>query len=137
MNFAHFEAVHDDTRIDPVIVCHLAQPLAAALGARRGRVLLSHATVQKQRLHHPDLTLNDYRVLKPALMMGEYRQDTPRSAIVIFTDGVFTGETYRGAIKSTQDGRCLFCVSFCLVRGRKITQLQRRISALPLLREHD
>lgn len=134
MNFAHFEGVFTNARRDPVIVCHIPNALAAMLGARRGRVLLSHDTMEKQHRHHPDLTLDDYRVLEATLMMGEYRQDTPCSAMVTYTDTVYLDRNYRAALKATTDGR-LYCVSFNRLRDRDLRTARRK--PFPIIRDHN
>lgn len=133
MNPKHLVALFRQERIDPVLICHLTTELAGRLGARRSRVFLSRETMDKQLDHHPDLDVEHYFLLKPALLQGEYRQDTPRSAMVVFTDTVWTGCSYRAAIKATQAG--LFCVSFNKLRDRHLARALR--SPHPIIRQHD
>lgn len=135
MNFAHFEGLYLGNRIDPVIVCHLDKALAGQLGAVRGRVLMSDDTMAKQHLRHPDLSLEHYRVLVPTLMRGEYRQDTPRSAVISYTDVYLFGESFRAAVKVTQDGKRIYVVSFNRMRESKRKQASRK--PFPVIREHD
>lgn len=96
MNLSHLKGLYEGARHDPLIVCHVDQAIAAALGATRGRVLLTDGTMRKQIRKHPDLTLEHYGVLPAALARGEYRQDKPDGAIVIYVD------TFLGIIPLTQ-----------------------------------
>lgn len=136
MNFDHFLSLYDGVRYDPVIVGHIPNALAAKLGAARGRVLLSHDTLVKQRAHHPDLTVDDYRVLAPTLMMGEYRQDTPRTARILYCDTVYNSCYYRAAIKTPlDDPRRIYVVSFNRVRERQARQMLQH--DFPIIKAHD
>ena len=134
MNFNHFLGLYRDERYDDLIVCHITNDLAALLGAARGRVLLSHETVTKQRKHHPDLVEDDYRSLRATIMMGEYRQDTPSTAYILFTDTALNDCNYRAAIKGTSDRR-IYCTSFNKIRDRQMAQARRK--PFPIIRCHD
>ncbi|WP_209720812.1 MULTISPECIES: hypothetical protein [Asticcacaulis] len=133
MNFDHFLGLYRDERIDDVIVCHLEQRIAAAIGCGRGRVWLSLDTVKKQREHHPDLDEVDYRVLPPCLAFGELRQDTDRTIISVYSDTYFRGYNYRACIKGTRDGR-IFVTSFNRLRDSHMAKLRRKDQIV--IREH-
>jgi hypothetical protein len=135
MNMKHFMGLYLGERYDPITVCHIPNQLAAVIGAVRGRVLLSHETITKQLSHHPDLTIDDYQVLRACLMMGEYRQDGPRSASILFTDTVYNSCNYRAAVKSTGDGKRIYCLSFNRIRDRQLAQARRK--PYPIIKEHD
>src|ERR1022692_1300359 len=126
MHFPHFLGLYRDQRIDPVIVCHIKNDLAALIGAVRGRVLLSHETMVKQRRRHGDLTEQDYMALQATLMMGEYRQDGPKSAYVLYVDTALNGCNDRAALKATTDGKRIYCTSFNRIRDRQVRQARRK-----------
>lgn len=134
MNFNHFLGLYRGERTDPVIVCHIDQPLALQLGALRGRVLMSLDTIEKQKAHHPDLLEDHYRVLEPTLRQGEYRRDTERSAQINFTDTHFHDANFRAAIKVCRR-QILWVVSFNLLRDRHAAKMRRKL--FPIIREHD
>lgn len=136
MNLIHLRALLASERIDPLIVCHIPNPLAALIGATRGRVLLSHDTVLKQLSHHGDLTIDDYRVLPACVTMGEYRQDTPRTVVINFVDEHLNGANYRAALKVPSDKpNRIYCVSFNRLRDRMLAKERR--SKFPVIKAHD
>lgn len=134
MNFSHFEGLYRGQRIDRVIVCNLHPEIVTAIGGRVNRVFLSPETLEKQRRRHPDLQEFHYRALKPALHYGEYRQDSPRSAVVLFVDTKLTGLSYRAHVKATTNGREIYANSFCLLGNRQYRAELRR--PYPVLRKH-
>jgi hypothetical protein len=129
MHFPHLTGLFQEARIDDCIVCHIDQAIAQKLGARRGKVLISHDTMRKQARKHPDLTLDHYRALPMALERGEYRWAPPKSAIVIFVDEHCFNTTFRACVKATRDGR-LYVVSFNRMRDRHAAKERRREHAV-------
>lgn len=134
MNFDHFLGLYRAERTDPVIVCNIEPDLALKLGARRGRVLMSLDTIEKQKAHHADLTTEHYQVLHPTLMRGEYRQDTPRTAQINYTDSIMFDMNFRAAVKVCRNG-VIWVVSFNLLRERHAAKMRRK--PYPILRAHD
>jgi len=134
MNFEHFLGPYNDERIDSLILGHVAPEVAEALGAKVRRVLLSIDTVRKQRLRHPELEPDHYRSLKPALQLGEYRQDSQRSAVVLFIDTKLHDYGMRACVKATANGRELYLVSFCFLRKRTYARELRK--GFPVIRPH-
>lgn len=134
MNHQHFLGLYYGERIDPVIVCQLDPELARALGARVTRVYLSAETLKKQRERHADLAPNDYRALRPALMMGEYRREGPRTAIVLFVDAKLLDWGIRAHVKVTQNSREIYVDSFCKMRDK--TYRRELLKPHPILRPH-
>lgn len=134
MNFAHFQGLYDGDRVDPVIVCNIERPLAVALGAKVLRVLLSAETIEKQKRRHAELSSDDYMVLRPALLFGEWRQDGPGSAVILYIDRHCLGTGVRTVVKVTADGRKIFVKSFCRMRDRSYRAELRK--PFPILRQH-
>lgn len=134
MNFAHFQGLYNDLRIDPVIVCNVERALASAIGARVTRVFLSPETLAKQKDRHPDLEADDYMALRPAILYGEWRQDGPNKAVILFVDRHLIGFGVRVCLKATANGREIYVVSFCRLNQRKYATELRK--PLPMLREH-
>lgn len=134
MNFTHFLGLFREERIDPVIVFNLHQDLAAAMGAKVTRVLLSRETLAKQKRRHGELTEADYRLVRPALQFGEYRQETPRTLMVLFVDTKLTTKNYRIHLKATGNGKEIYLDSLCILGRRQHRAELRR--GLPIIREH-
>lgn len=134
MNFNHFISLYRGERIDRVIVCNLHPDIAASIGARVTRVYLSSETLEKQKRRHPDLQEFHYRALRPAINLGEYRQETERTAVVLFVDSRLTGLSYRAHIKATENGREIYANSFCLLGKRQYRAELRR--PYPIIRTH-
>lgn len=95
---------------------------------------MSHDTIEKQKAHHPDLTDAHYRVLEPTVMRGEYRQDSPKSAQINYTDSYLYGVNFRAAVKVCRRG-LLWMVSFNLLRDRHAAKMRRK--PLPVIKAHD
>jgi hypothetical protein len=134
MNRDHLFQLFNGLRIDALVVGHIEANLATQIGALRNRVLLSNDTMMKQRLHHPDLELRDYWSLPACLSFGEVRKDANRSAIILFTDEVLNGCNYRAAIKATNDGKEIYCVSFNRLRDRHL--IKAKAKAFEIIRPH-
>jgi hypothetical protein len=134
MNLNHFLALYRQERIDPVIVCNLPASLVAMIGAKVTRVYLSTETLDKQRRRHPDMTEAHYRALAAALRNGEYRQDSPRTAVVLFVDARLNGLSFRAYVKSTDNGKEIYVTSFCVVGKRQYRAELRR--PYPVIRKH-
>jgi hypothetical protein len=118
LDFDHLLGLHTGEWADYLIVREIDSLVAAALGASTQKVFLSAHTIQKQIDHHKEMPISAYRVLGPCLVFGEYRQDTVRTAIVLFVDTVLTNRYYRAYIKATNAGDELFLQSFHPVNAR-------------------
>jgi hypothetical protein len=139
MDFGHLTGLHLSERDDPLTVCTLRSDISAALGANTLRVTLSYATLQKQQKSHPDLLLDYYRVLPPALRMGAFYQDDRRTAVVFYTDVHQFSANFRVAIKATARGDELYVLSFFKLRDADLKAQIRKMKRLghPCLKEHD
>ncbi|MBV8594166.1 MAG: hypothetical protein JOZ27_07700 [Caulobacteraceae bacterium] len=134
MNFEHFLGLYLEQRMDPVIVCNLESEVAQAIGARVTRVWLSRDTLDKQKVRHPDLRPEDYRALKPALLLGEVRLESPKSAIVLYVDTRLLDWGLRVHLKATVNGREIYTDSFC--RLRRSAYRRELAKAYPVVRAH-
>lgn len=126
MDFEHLLGLHTGLRREPLPIADIDPFIAQALGARTRRVLLSAETIQKQLRRHPDLPISAYRCAKPCLNRGSYRQDSPRSAVVLYTDQSIFGVHFRAYIKATQAGHELYLVSFLMMRERDLRRELRK-----------
>jgi hypothetical protein len=134
MDYGHFLGLYLDERYDALTICHVDLGVARALGATTSRVMLSYETVMKQRMRHRDLRPDDYRVLRMALLDGEYRRQEANKAVVLYVDALLTDYNVRACVKATRDGSELYLVSFCLMRRKSYQQELRK--PLPILRGH-
>ncbi|MFB9968974.1 phage minor head protein [Pseudoroseomonas cervicalis] len=108
---------------DNLVVGELAAEVQAALGARQGAVLLSPQTLAKQLRHHPDLTPEDYDVLRQLIGSPDVvRREEDRRLALIKRQGV----VYVAAIKSTADGAENYLLSFRRARPKSVRQLLAR-----------
>jgi hypothetical protein len=79
LDFDHLLGPHTGKRTDYLSFCEIDPLVAAALGAMTQTVLLSAHTIHKQLKHHKELPISTYRIMRPCLSFGEYRQDTDRA----------------------------------------------------------
>lgn len=134
MNFKHFSALYRGERIDPVIVCNIDQSIAELIGARVTKVLLSADTLKKQAYRHGELDEQAYLTLPVALRYGEYRQESARSAVILFVDTKNLDFGVRVHLKVTPNGKEIYADSFCLLRRK--TYAQALAKPLKVIREH-
>lgn len=96
--------------------------LAAAIGARVREVRLSSDSMKKQRERHPELTVDEYRLLPEITKSGRVIQD--KENVLMFIKRF--GKWYRATVKSTSDGQELFLVSFHHLRESSPDKLRLR-----------
>lgn len=126
MDFEHLLGLHTGLRREPLTIADIDPFIARALGARTCRVFLSAETIRKQLRRHADLPISAYRCAGPCLRRGSYRQDSPRSAVVLYTDQSTFGAHFRAYIKATQAGHELYLVSFLMMRERDLRRELRK-----------
>ena len=126
MDFEHLLGLHTGIRSDPLPVSEIDPSTARAIGARTRHVLLSADTVRKQIAHHRELPISVYRCLGTCLSRGEYRQDSPRSALVLFTDDQIFQTHFRAYLKATIRGDEIYLLSFLMMRDRDVRREQRK-----------
>ena len=134
LDFDHLLGLHTGERTDYLPLCEIDALVAAALGATTQTVVLSAQTIRKQLRHHRELPISAYRIVRPCLAFGEYRQDSPRTAVVTFVDTVLTNLYYRGYVKATVAGTEMFLASFLPIRERAYKAERRK--PYPILRPH-
>lgn len=134
MDFGHLVGLLLDERHDPMKVGEVDAEIAAALGASTTDVLMSWATIDKQRRRHPELDAEHYRAIPMALALGEYRIEAVLKMAVLYTDVVAFNANFRVCIKATALGDEIWMTSFHKLRDRKLKQMRR--GPMPLFREH-
>jgi hypothetical protein len=105
----------------PILRMHDAA--AKAIGAKQTVAVLSEETLAKNKVHHPDLSLEDYREIPE---LGEHPdmivQDGENTVVL-----VRRGEKiYWGAVKATQSRESSFLTSFRLTHPNDVQYLLRR-----------
>jgi hypothetical protein len=126
MDFEHLLGLHVGTRSDSLPIASIEPTVARAIGSRTRRVLLSAETIQKQLRRHRELPISVYRWVVPTLKKGSYRQDGPRTAIVLYADRDGTGHNFRAYLKATQAGDELYLASFLMMRERDLQRELRK-----------
>lgn len=105
----------------PILRMH--DDAAHAIGSKQFVASLSEETLIKNKTNHPDLTIDDYRLLPE---LGEHPdmivQDGENTVVL-----VRRGEKiYWGAVKATQSRESSFLTSFRLTRDHNVRQLMRK-----------
>ena len=126
MDFVHLLGLHTGTHRHPLPVAEIDPIVARALGARVRQVLLSAETIRKQLARHRELPISVYRWLEPCLLAGEYRQDGPRSALILFTNAEEPARNFRADLKATASGHELYVTSFLTMRDRDLRREVRK-----------
>lgn len=103
-------------------VGHIDGVLAAAIGSQAREVRLSSESMRKQRENHPDLTVEEYRLLPAITKDGLVIQD--KENVLMFFKRF--DRWYRATVKGTSEGQELFLVSFHRVEEKDIRRLRRR-----------
>ncbi|GAB6841399.1 hypothetical protein HNR00_000634 [Methylorubrum rhodinum] len=134
MDFEHLLGLHTGTYHHSLAITEISPPIARSLSANVTTVLLSADTIRKQLKHHRELPISAYRYVRNALVMGEYRQDSPRSAIVLYTHNVEPYQNFRVYLKATQSGDEIYLLSFLIMRDRDLKREQRK--PFPVIRPH-
>ena len=118
MDFEHLLGLHTGARLEPLPILHIDPSIARALGARTRWVLLSAETVRKQLAHHRERPIGAYVFLRSCLSRGAYRQDGPRSALILFAEPHEDRRFARAYIKATQSGHEIYLTPFLTMRAR-------------------
>lgn len=92
-----------------------------ALKAEVSVCCLSDETLLKNQEHHPDLTINDYKLMNDVL--GNYDilvQDTTKSVVAVKK---IADKNYWLAVKVTRKGNEIFTTTFHLAEDRQLRKL--------------
>ena len=85
-------------------------------------MLLSDETLAKQKKHHPELALNEYRLIPEIVRKGKVIRE--KDARLYFFQR--QGHLYMAAIKATEDKAENYLVTFFRVRSEHMRRKQRR-----------
>jgi hypothetical protein len=89
-------------------VAALSTDMKQLLGAKQNAVMLSRATLLKQQAHHPELTLDEYRLIPDVIDYGKVinRED---NKLIFFHKA---GRLYKLDMKVTGNSEELFLTTF-------------------------
>ena len=104
------------------VIAALDEDLQRRLGAQQKAVLLSDETLAKQKQHHPELALDEYRLIPEVVRKGKVIRE--KDARLYFFQR--QGHLYMAAIKATEDKAENYLVTFFRVRRGHMQRKQRR-----------
>ncbi len=112
----------------PIIVGRVRSVVASRYGAEENWVWLSKQTLQKQLLHHPEITLDYYEDLEWLFRHGEVVEDYQPGRFHVFAgQGVQSIQTrMKACLKVVSGNRRIMMVSLHAVRARDYRRLLRR-----------
>jgi hypothetical protein len=131
MNIDHLRALSGE-RQEPVVVGHIYDPALVRVirAARTHVVLLSRDNVVKQSDRHPDIGVEQYRLVPYALRYGMVVQEWAEQLMFCWHD--HDGRSYRLMVKGTIRGE-IFAESFHRLKQH---QMKAILSRGTLLRPH-
>ena len=103
------------------MIAALDEDLKRRLGAKQKAVLLSDETIVKQRRHHPELALDEYRLIPEVVQKGKVIRE--KDAKLYFFQR--QGHLYMTTIKATEDKAENYLVTFFRVRPGYMRRKQR------------
>ena len=104
------------------VVAALDEDLKRRLGAKQKAVLLSDETLAKQRKHHPELALNEYRLIPEIVRKGKVIRE--KDAKLYFFRR--QGHLYMTTVKATEDKAENYLVTFFRARPEHMQRKQRK-----------
>ena len=104
------------------VIAALDEDLQRRLGAKQKAVLLSDETLAKQKQHHPELALDEYRLIPEVVQKGKVIRE--KDARLYFFQR--QGHLYMATIKTTEDKAENYLVTFFRVRPGHMQRKQRR-----------
>ena len=104
------------------VIAALDEDLQRRLGARQKAVLLSDETLAKQKQHHPELALNEYRLIPEIVRKGKVIRE--KDARLYFFQR--QGHLYMATVKATENKAENYLVTFFRVRPEHMRRKQRR-----------
>jgi hypothetical protein len=111
---------------NPVLVCSIEPALSRLIRATHPRVLISWATIEKQKREHPELRSHEYEVLPHLIETGLVVQDTGLTLVIAQSHPVNYSPIYKTVIKATTMGDAIYISSFHRIEPRKIRNIRRR-----------
>ena len=106
------------------VIAALDEDLKRRLGAKQKAVLLSDETLAKQRKHHPELALAEYRLLPKMINTGMVIKE-PGQRLVFF-ESKSTGKLYMAVIKTTENGDENYLTSFRQTTDKDMRRKERQ-----------
>lgn len=104
------------------VIAALDEDLQRRLGAQQKAVLLSDETLAKQKKHHPELALDEYRLIPEIVRKGRVIRE--KDARLYFFQR--QGHLYMATVKATEDKAENYLVTFFRVRPEHMRRKQRR-----------
>ncbi|WP_167398534.1 tudor domain-containing protein [Blastomonas natatoria] len=122
--FDQFAALPDQ----PFPIAALTADQAAAVGATARTVRFSPQTLEKQKRHHAELTIADYRLLPEIISNPAHalREDDRRVRLLWESDG----QWWRATVKATEQGDELYVLSMHRLRIDDVSSLVSRFAAI-------
>lgn len=108
----------------PFPVGLISEANASLVTAQSRLVQFSRATLEKQDVRHLDVTIDQYRFLPTILEQGFVEQQDDRRLRMFWRDP--TGKWWRAAIKSADNGRELYLVSFHPLNRKESARLDEK-----------
>ena len=106
------------------VIAALDEDLKRRLGAKQKAVLLSDETLAKQKQHHPELALVEYRLLPKMVNTGMVIKE-PDQRLVFFASKS-TGKLYMAVIKTTENGDENYLTSFRQTTDKDMRRKERQ-----------
>ena len=103
------------------VIAALDEDLQRRLGAQQKAVLLSDETLAKQKQHHPELALDEYRLIPEIVRKGKVIRE--KDARLYFFQR--QGHLYMAVIKATENKAENYLVTFFRVRPGHMQRKQR------------
>ena len=94
------------------------------LGTKQKVVLLSDETLAKQKQHHPELTLAEYRLLPKMINTGMVIKEPDQR--LVFFESKSTEKLYMAVIKTTENGAENYLTSFRQTTDKDMRRKERQ-----------
>ena len=118
----NFEKLVSGDILGTAPVGYVDDELATALKANTKTVVISDATMTKQRDHHPELTVTEYQLLPDMIENGLVIQQVSQRLMFLRSGN----RIYRAIVKSTKDGNQLFIVSFHRTDAKRLNRDKKK-----------
>ena len=106
------------------VVAALDEDLKRRLGAKQKAVLLSDETLAKQKKHHPELTLVEYRLLPKTINAGMVIKEPGRR--LVFFESKSMGKLYMAVMKTTENSNENYLTSFRQTTDKDMQRKKRQ-----------
>ena len=100
------------------VIGALDEDLKRRLGAKQKAVLLSDETLAKQKQHHPELSLAEYRLLPEVIVKGKAIEFGEQNIHFYTTHG----RLYRAVVKTTEKRHENYLTTFHISRDKQLAK---------------